>query len=207
MKLQVAIDRVPLEHAIDLVKQLNQVDILEIGTSLTKDYGLDCVRQIMPHKGNAKLLADIKTMDEGAYEFRQYFDAGADILTVMGAAAYETVAICYEEAKKYGKEVMIDLLCCDEARIEAISHFDQAIYALHFSKDQNEAVSLSEEVARFARRFPHVKRIALAGGLDVVGLQELQKTPLEIAIVGSSIINAPDPAKTLQEYKEVLEHG
>lgn len=207
MKLQVAIDRVPLERASDLVQQLNQADILEIGTSLTKDYGLECVRQTKPYQGAAKLLVDIKTMDEGAYEFRQYFAAGADILTVMGAAAYETVAICYEEAEKHGKEVMIDLLSCDAARIERIAHFDNAIYALHFSKDQHQAVDLQEEVLRFTRRFPQVKRIALAGGLDLTSVQELMATPLEIAIVGSNIINAADPVALLHQYKEVMKRG
>lgn len=206
MKLQVAIDRVTLERAVGLVEQLNQADIIEIGTSLTKDYGLACVQKTSPHKGSAKLLVDIKTMDEAAYEFRQYFEAGADILTVMGAAAYETVKICYDEAEKYGKEVMIDLLECDEQRIETIAHFENAIYALHFSKDQDKQVSVVEEVQRFAQCFPQVKRIALAGGLDLTSLKELQSTSLEIAIVDSSIVSHANPGAVLQQYKEVLEH-
>ena len=40
MKLQAAIDRVTLEQAKDLARQLDPiVDIIEMGTSLIKDYG------------------------------------------------------------------------------------------------------------------------------------------------------------------------
>ena len=41
MKLQVAIDRVSLAHAITLAKDLDGIaDVIELGTSLVKDYGL-----------------------------------------------------------------------------------------------------------------------------------------------------------------------
>ena len=41
MKLQVAIDRVSLDQAKEVVKKLDGVvDIIELGTSLVKDYGL-----------------------------------------------------------------------------------------------------------------------------------------------------------------------
>lgn len=65
MKLQVAIDRVPLEQAKTLVTALNEADIIEIGTSLSKDYGLDCIRQTKELKKTSQILVDIKTIDEG----------------------------------------------------------------------------------------------------------------------------------------------
>ena len=40
MRLQAAIDRVSLEEAVALAEQLDgKTDILELGTSLVKDYG------------------------------------------------------------------------------------------------------------------------------------------------------------------------
>lgn len=204
MRLQVAIDRVPLARAKELVQELNQADIIEIGTSLSKDYGLQCVTETKAFKGTAKLLVDIKTIDEAAYEFTKYFEAGADILTVMGAGAYETVEICYQVAEKFGKEVLIDLLECDEERIERIAHFENAIYAMHFSKDSNQKVSVVDEVKHFVARFPHIKRIALAGGLNLETMAALKETPLEIAIVGSAIVGKEAPQKELEKYLEVL---
>ena len=74
MKLQTAIDRVSLEDAIALAKQLDgKTDILEMGTSLVKDYGnlaIEKLREVLPQ---TNLLVDSKTIDEGAYEFSQAF--------------------------------------------------------------------------------------------------------------------------------------
>ena len=42
MKIQVAIDRVTLNKAIEIIESVkDSVDIIEIGTSLIKDYGLE----------------------------------------------------------------------------------------------------------------------------------------------------------------------
>ena len=42
MKLQVAIDRTDLETAEAMIEEIKEsADIIEIGTSLIKDYGLD----------------------------------------------------------------------------------------------------------------------------------------------------------------------
>ena len=42
MKLQVAIDRVSIEKAIDIIREVEEyADIVEIGTSLVKDFGLE----------------------------------------------------------------------------------------------------------------------------------------------------------------------
>lgn len=205
MKLQVAIDRVSLTQAKQLIKEINGADIIEIGTSLSKDYGLDCIKQTKNLKKNSKLLIDIKTIDEGEYEFRQYFEAGADILTVMGAAAPETIEICCKVAEEYHKEVMIDLLECSKERITQISHYKNAIYAMHFAKDSNKEVSVMEEVQRFNEIFPKIKRIALAGGLDYEKTKALSKTNLEIAIVGSSISKSENPKEEVAKYLEAIQ--
>ena len=45
MKLQVAIDRVPVEQAVRIIQAIDgQADIIEIGTSLTKEFGLRALR-------------------------------------------------------------------------------------------------------------------------------------------------------------------
>lgn len=88
MKLQAAIDRVTLEQAKDLARQLDPiVDIIEMGTSLIKDYGFYALNKEALGLQHAELLLDAKTIDEGQYEFEKGFETGADILTVMGAAS------------------------------------------------------------------------------------------------------------------------
>lgn len=205
MKIQVAIDRVKLEKAKELTEALNDADIVEIGTSLTKDYGLACVRELLPYKGTAKLLADIKTIDEGAYEFRQYFEAGADILTVMGASAKATLDSCYEVTQEYGREMLIDLLECSDEKTAQISHYSNAIYSLHFSSDAGGEHDVVAELQRFTQKFPDIRRLALAGGLTEASLKELKATPLEIGIIGGAVTKADEPEVALKRIIEVIQ--
>lgn len=204
MNIQVAIDRVTLERAKELTEELNDADIIEIGTSLTKDYGLACVHELLPYKGSAKLLADIKTIDEGAYEFRQYFEAGADILTVMGASAVATLDSCYEVTQQYEKEMLIDLLECSDEKIAQVSHYPHAVYSLHFSSDAGGEHDVVKEVQHFIKKFPEIRRLALAGGLTEESLKELKSTPLEIGIIGGAVTKSDEPKEALKRIIEVI---
>ena len=119
MRLQTAIDRVSMEDAVHLAEQLNgKTDILEMGTSLVKDYGNLAIEKLREALSETSLLVDSKTIDEGAYEFTQAFRHGADIVTAMGAASVETLKACYEVAEQEKKTMMIDLLEVEEDKIE-----------------------------------------------------------------------------------------
>ena len=132
MRLQAAIDRVSLEEAVGLAKQLDgKTDILEMGTSLVKDYGNLAIEKLRAVLTKTDLLVDSKTIDEGAYEFNQAFRHGGGIVTVMGAASIDTLKTCYEVAEKQNKTMMIDLLEVTDEKIEKIQIFPNAIYALH----------------------------------------------------------------------------
>ena len=62
MKLQTAVDRVNLSQAEELVKLFaGKTDIIELGTSLVKDYGLFALKKLNQYKKDSLLLVDIKT--------------------------------------------------------------------------------------------------------------------------------------------------
>ena len=104
MKLQIAVDRVTLSKAEEMAKIFaGKTDIIEIGTSLIKDYGLFALKKLNEYKKDSLLLADLKTCDEGAYEFKQGYEQGFDILTVMGSSSRETLEKCYEVSQSYEK--------------------------------------------------------------------------------------------------------
>lgn len=204
MKLQTAIDRVSLTEAVALAEKLNgETDILELGTSLVKDYGnlaIEKIRQVLP---DTELLVDSKTIDEGAYEFKQGFRFGGDILTVMGAASYDTLKATYQVAEDLGKTMMIDLLEVNDEKLQQIVGFEQAIYALHHSIDRTDKQDAVGNVATFHEKFPAVKRIAIAGGIDLETAKKLAQQGLtEIVIVGSKITKAEDPVAAVKKFME-----
>ncbi len=206
MKLQTAIDRVSLEDAIRLAQVLNgKTDILEMGTSLVKDYGNLAIEKIRQVLTESELLVDIKTIDEGAYEFQQGYFYGTDILTVMGAASYDTLKACYEVSQEKGKTMLIDLLEVNNAKIEQILEFEEAIFCLHHSIDRKDKLDATASVAEFRKNFPQVKRIAIAGGIDLEQAKELAEQGLtEIVIVGSKITKSQEPAKAVETFMEAI---
>lgn len=206
MKLQTAIDRVSLEDAVSLAKILDgKTDILEMGTSLVKDYGNRAIEELRGALSQSCLLVDSKTIDEGAYEFNQAFRYGGDIVTVMGAASLATLQTCYEVAQKTQKTMMIDLLEVTDEKIEAIKDFPEAIYALHHSIDRKDQFDATASVAAFQQKFPEIKRLAIAGGIDLAQAEALAKQGIvEVVIVGSKISQAENPVKAVNEFMGVV---
>lgn len=205
MKVQVAIDRVDIDKAIELVEKFNGVaDIIEIGTSIIKDYGLLNLKELTLKSNKSLILGDIKTNDEGAYEFTMGYNQGFDILTVMGSSSLETLQKCYEVTKEKNKKMMIDLLECSYEKIKEISRFDEAIYCLHTSVDKSNSNNIIYELREFKLKFPLIKNIAIAGGINLEVIKKLKNEDINIVVIGSSIIAAKDPMKVLNEIKEEL---
>lgn len=202
MRLQAAIDRVSLEEAVALAKQLDgRTDILEMGTSLVKDYGNLAIQKLRAALTQTELLVDSKTIDEGAYEFNQAFRYGGDIVTVMGAASLDTLKACYEVAERENKTMMIDLLEVTDEKIEKIKDFPNAIYALHHSVDRKDQFDATASVEAFHKNFPTVKRLAIAGGIDLEQAARLAEQELiEVVIVGSKITKAENPLQSVNEF-------
>lgn len=206
MRLQVAIDRVPLEEAVDLAKKFNgKTDIVEMGTSLVKDYGNLAIEKISQVLTQSELLVDIKTMDEGAYEFNQGYRYGGDILTVMGAASVDTIAACYKVSQEKNKQIMIDLLEVSTEKVAQLKPFKEAIFCLHHSIDRKDTWQAADSVLKFKEEFPEIKHLAIAGGIDLEQTKELaEKNLVDIVIVGSNITKSADPVKSVRLFMEAI---
>lgn len=205
MKLQVAIDRVDMLQARSIVAQVaDAADVVEIGTSLTKEYGLRALTRLTEdYGGQVALLADIKTCDEGRYEFDLGYDCGFAYLTVMGSASMGTLEACAASAAARRGTMMIDLLECDDARIERIGGFVDAVYCLHTSVDSGATADPIGQVRAFRERFPQIRRIAVAGGIKPDQLAGLAAEGVEIAVTGSAITKADDIAAAARRCKEL----
>ncbi len=205
MKLQVAIDRVDVERAVAIVESLaGQADIIEVGTSLTKEFGVKALRPIIDAARGTSVLGDIKTCDEGAYEFNLGYESGFDYLTVMGSSSLGTLQVCAQSAAEHGKLMMIDLLECDDARIEKISGFADAIYCLHTSVDSGATSDPVAQVREFRAKFPQIGHIAIAGGIKKHQLAALAQENIDIVIMGSAITKADDIAAACEACRKEM---
>ncbi|KOF56583.1 MULTISPECIES: orotidine 5'-phosphate decarboxylase / HUMPS family protein [Clostridium] len=192
MKIQLALDRITLGKAKSVAKKAEDyVDIIEVGTSLIKDYGKKSVSFIKENFKDKTILADIKTCDEGEYEFKSAFEAGADIATVMGNSPIETIEICYNVSKEYNKDVMIDLMGTSESKIAQLKKFDNAIFFIHLPKD-NKHGNLIDNFNKNSDLYRGIKRIALGGSVKEDILKDILLINPEILVVGSAITKSND---------------
>ena len=203
MKIQLAIDRVPMERALTIVRQAGTlVDIIEVGTSLIKDFGLSSVSAVKAACPRTAVLADIKTIDEGEYEFQAAYSHGADIATVMGGASLTTITSCKHVANEMGRDYMIDLLEVPPAKMDGLKQFSDAIFCVHLPADK-EGDGLSELIVKTGGTLQGVKRRAVAGGVTLSTLEFIQRAGFEIAIVGSAITKSENLAAQARKFSSL----
>jgi 3-hexulose-6-phosphate synthase len=212
MKLQLALDRLTVSEAIKIADQVKaEVDWIEVGTSLIKEYGMSSVKALREAFPDHIIVADMKTFDNALYEMEICFAAGADLATVMGAAPVETIELCLNAAKRFGKEIMIDLLETPTQKIEALERLGNAIFCTHISKDRQERKGVSQTVSNFSADRAAVKgkkiRWAVAGGINEALLPDIVKENPEVVIVGSAITKAANPGEAARRLKSLAQGG
>lgn len=209
MNIQLALDRMSIDEAIYMAQKVRcHVDWIEVGTSLIKEFGVDSIKRLRAAFPDKTIVADIKTNDNAKYEFELCFNAGADVATVMGTAPEATIRTCMETAKRYNKQVMIDLLNIADEKIESLVKYDQAYLCAHISKDQQEIDGESASLFKLPKSIAQSRKLAVAGGINVVTLENLVKADPYVVIVGSAITKADHPeaaAKAMKDY--ILEHS
>lgn len=206
MRLQVAIDRVSVNRADEIISLCKEyADIIEIGTSLIKDYGLENSIGVLKKKySKQSLLADIKTCDEGEYEFRKTYEAGGDIPTVMGFSSLSTIRACQKVAKEFEKEYMIDLLEVSDEKLSVLKkEFPEAIFGVHLPLDKH-GEGLEEMVLHMCKQMDGIKKIAVAGGVRLNNIEVIKKAGVDIVIVGSAITQAENITEAAKQFAEAI---
>lgn len=196
MKLQLALDDLSLEQAIALAERVRDyIDIIEAGTPLIYGYGMAAVRALKERFPEKLVLADMKIMDSGALETEEAMDAGADYVTVLGVSEDATVKNCLEAAARYGREVVVDMICVPDlpGRIRALEALGVQGLAVHTGVDQQAAGRTPLDDLRLMTACAKRAKISVAGGIRPGTAAEYAACRPEVLIVGGGIIHAPDP--------------
>ena len=95
------------------------------------------------HFPDKEVLADMKIMDAGFCEAEEALKAGADYVTVLGVTDNLTIQGCKEAAEKYGKEIVVDMICVDNmeeriAKLEELAFMDWLYIQEQTSRQQAE---------------------------------------------------------------------
>ena len=204
MKLEVAFDDVSIEQCLSIVEKCHEeIDIIEVGTLFVIKEGLHPLRLLREKYPNACLLVDPKIMDAPEKIASQCFDAGADIVTVMAVAGMKVVERVIDVAKKYQKEVMVDLLGSKQPLEDAI-YLDQL--GAHYICVHSSTVSDESPLKDFIeiKKNTHSAKLAIAGGINENTIQMFVSENPDVIIVGSGVYNSKEPEKVVHKLKEKM---
>ncbi|MEC0666381.1 3-hexulose-6-phosphate synthase [Priestia flexa] len=209
MELQLALDLVNIPEAIELVKQVEEyIDIVEIGTPVVINEGLHAVKAVKEAFPNLKVLADLKIMDAAGYEVMKASEAGADIITILGAAEDMSIKGAVEEAKKQGKKILVDMIAVKDlaGRAKEVDAMGVDYICVHTGYDLQAVGKNSFEDLQTIKGVVKNAKTAIAGGIKLNTLPEVIKVQPDLVIVGGGITGQADikaaAAKMQQMIKE-----
>jgi 3-hexulose-6-phosphate synthase len=205
MNLQLALDRVTRDECFQLLQETEaNVDWIEVGTGVIKEYGMAIVREIKQAYPDKVIVADMKTCDAGRHEAIQAFEAGADIATVMAFSADKTIADTLIVAQEFNKRIMIDLLgVTDRNRLVELQKLGVDLVSLHFGKDMQSEGEMGAEQFALTDGFLTFE-VAVAGGINLESLPRFLEIKPDTIIVGSAITKAKNPTKAAAAMKGLL---
>ncbi|MCG1009673.1 3-hexulose-6-phosphate synthase [Salinicoccus sp. ID82-1] len=210
MKLQLALDLVDIPEAIELVKEVEEyIDVVEIGTPVVINEGLKAVKEVKAAFPNLTVLADLKIMDAAGYEVSQASAAGADIITILGTAEDESIKGAVEEAKKQGKEILVDMIAVKDiaARAKELDELGADYICVHTGYDLQAEGKNSFEDLNTIKNVVKNAKTAIAGGIKLETLPEVIKQQPDLIVIGGGITSKEDKQATAREMQTLIKQG
>ena len=206
--LQVALDFENLSRALAAAGEAVEggADWIEAGTPLIKSEGLDAVRALKKAFPDRWIVADMKVMDTGAFEVEIAAKAGANVVTVLGAADDDTIAEAVRGGELYGAEVMVDLLGVPDpvARSRRAAELGAGAVCWHVGIDmQMRADAPFARLAEIAKASP--VPVAVAGGLTSETVAGAVRAGARVVIVGGAITKSPKITEATRSIRKAID--
>ncbi|MCU4669270.1 3-hexulose-6-phosphate synthase [Bacillus paralicheniformis] len=210
MELQLALDLVNIPEAIEVVKEVEEyIDIVEIGTPVVINEGLRAVKEMKAAFPNLKVLADLKIMDAAGYEVMKASEAGADIITILGAAEDMSIKGAVEEAKAQGNKILVDMIGIKDikSRAKELDELGVDYICVHTGYDLQAIGQNSFADLMTIKNVVKNAKTAIAGGIKLDTLPEVVKLKPDLIIVGGGIANQDDKAAAAAKMKQMIQQS
>ena len=205
--LQVALDLLNEHRALKIAEESVKggADWLEAGTPLIKSEGMEIIRKLRDIFPDKTIIADMKTMDTGAFETEMAAKAGADIIVILGAADDSTIKEAIKSSRKYGAKIMIDLIGVKNKvkRAQELEKIGADYLCIHIGIDEQMIGKKPLETLKEVVKKTNTP-VAVAGGINSETAAELVKAGASIIIVGGAITKAKDVKKATSQIKKAI---
>lgn len=207
MELQLALDCAHLDTALKILEQVRPyIDIAELGTPLMYSEGARAIRTIKEYYPDLAVLSDMKLMDGGEEISSIAYEAGADIVTVLGVSSDATVSSVLRAANRYGRKVFADLINAPDIQRRAAQLEELGVHyiGVHTSYDLRETVAAPlEDLGRIQSVLTRSKT-AISGGIKPSSVGTILPLHPDVIIVGSGIMGASDPLAAAKELSKAI---
>jgi len=205
--LQVALDLLNKHRALAIAKDSVKggADWLEAGTPLIKSEGMEIVRKLKETFPKKTLVADMKTMDTGAFETEMAAKAGADIVCVLAVSDDSTIIEALKSARRYGAKLMVDLIGVQEKikRAKELEKMGVNYLCIHVGIDEQMIGKTPLDILSSLVKQTNIP-IAVAGGINSETAPDIVKAGASIVIVGGAITKAKDVTKATEQIKKSI---
>jgi len=206
--LQIALDLLNGDRAIKIAKESVKGDPdcwIEAGTPLIKSEGMDIVRKLKENFPKKTIIADMKTMDTGAFETEMAAKAGANIICVLAASDDSTIIDALKSARKYGAKIMVDLIGVKDKnqRAKQLEKLGVDYLCMHVGIDEQMIGKKPVETLTQIVKNTNMP-VAVAGGLNTETVPQVVKAGASIIIVGGAITKAKNVTQATKQIKKAI---
>ena len=227
MLLQVTLDSPHLDHCVEVLEQVHEyVDVVEVGNPLLIEAGLTLVEALRNEFPQVDICADAKIVNSGHYIASHCFDRGANIVTVMGVAADQTIEGAVASARRVGGKVMADLtgvsdIATRSRELEELgvtylcghTFFEDPQLASNPFADARPGIAHAfrtifgyenplRELDAIRQNTRGLALPAIVGRIDEENIDEVVNHEPELVIVGRAIMGAVTPAHAAADLRE-----
>lgn len=203
--LQVALDTDTTAQALNVARQVSDVvDVVEAGTLLIYQEGMDAVSDLRAIAPDKIVLADAKCADAGGHIGKVAKEHGADWLTCINAATVPTMANAQKEI-----EVQVELYegwdNKERAQEWLDNGIDQVVY--HQSRDAKFAGQTwgEKDLNSVKSLIDMGFKVSVTGGVKPEVLKLFKGLPVYCFIAGRAIHGADDPHAAALEFKTEID--
>lgn len=203
--LQIALDSQSLSEALETVREVGDiVDILEIGTVLCLQDGMEPVRAIRALYPEKTILADTKCADAGKTVAKNCKYAGADWMTVICCATIPTMKAASQAIDQLQVELYGDWTF-DQAEEWKNIGIEQVVY--HQSRDALLSGQTwgEKDLEKIKKLIDMGFKVSVTGGLDVETLDIFKGIDVYTFIAGRGIAKASDPRQAAVDFKNKID--
>ena len=207
MKLQLAYDLGTYEELYAFMEEIEDaVDIIEIGTPVILREGVSQIENVKKRFPDKLIFADLKIMDAGELEADIGFQAGADMVSVLGLASKKTIEAAKNSAIQWNRKIMIDMINLQDPIMKWTDFMKMGMDygCLHTAHDDVTDGGNSLEMVKNFHETHGGQQISVAGGIDPEKIRNLKSCQPEILVVGTYITTDVDPSKAVKTIRQVM---